>query len=62
MSGLQNFLCNECSSDEFAVEPEDEEPSDEEDNADLFFENQEQYRESTNQWRIFITTEIWSDI
>ncbi|KAL6494285.1 hypothetical protein OROGR_031085 [Orobanche gracilis] len=61
-AGLHNFLRNECRSDEFPVEFEDEESSDEEDNVELFFESQEQQRENANQWRTTISTQMWSDI
>ncbi|KAL6563574.1 hypothetical protein OROGR_002533 [Orobanche gracilis] len=61
-AGLHNFLRNECRSDEFPVESEDEESSDEEDNVELFFESQKQQIENANQWRTAISTEMWSDI
>ncbi|RXH99100.1 hypothetical protein DVH24_011425 [Malus domestica] len=58
---LHNFLRKECRSDEFPIEPEDDESEDEENDDELGNQTQEQQRQIANAWRAGIATNMWTD-
>ncbi|KAK6150439.1 hypothetical protein DH2020_015371 [Rehmannia glutinosa] len=65
--GLHNFLHKECRSDEFPIEPDDEDSSqpslltETEDEVDVL-QTQEEQRENANEWRNSVAQEMWSDV
>ncbi|KAL5753781.1 hypothetical protein ACOSP7_022001 [Xanthoceras sorbifolium] len=65
-AGLHNFLRKECRSDEFPVEPNNEDSSSplsyQDDDFEPFFETQEQQRENTNEWRATIARNMWDNV
>ncbi|KAL6131082.1 hypothetical protein ACLB2K_069460 [Fragaria x ananassa] len=61
-AGLHNFLRQECRSDEFPPEPEDDPVENEEDNFEWDdFQTQEQQRDNANQWRMSIANQMWAE-
>ncbi|KAL6176391.1 hypothetical protein ACLB2K_053025 [Fragaria x ananassa] len=61
-AGLHNFLRQECRSDEFPPEPEDDPVENEEDNFQWDdFQTQEQQRDNANQWRMSIANQMWAE-
>ncbi|XP_024190319.1 uncharacterized protein LOC112194302 [Rosa chinensis] len=64
-AGLHNFLRKECRSDEFPVEPEDDQSSSyldmEDENLELLSQSQQQQRAEANAWRISIADAMWND-
>ncbi|KAL6176155.1 hypothetical protein ACLB2K_052790 [Fragaria x ananassa] len=61
-SGLHKFLRQECRSDEFPPEPEDDPVENEEDNFEWDnFQTQEQQRDNANQWRMSIANQMWEE-
>ncbi|KAK6160432.1 hypothetical protein DH2020_003813 [Rehmannia glutinosa] len=66
-AGLHNFLRKECHSDEFPIEPDDEDSSQPslltktEDEVDVL-QTQEEQRENANEWRNSVAQEMWSDV
>ncbi|XP_040361340.1 protein ALP1-like [Rosa chinensis] len=60
--GLHNFLRQECRSDEFPPEPEEDPIDNHEDNFEWDdFQTQDQQRENANEWRMSIATHMWTD-
>ncbi|XP_040363504.1 protein ALP1-like isoform X1 [Rosa chinensis] len=61
-AGLHNFLRQECRSDEFPPEPEEDPIDNHEDNFEWDdFQTQDQQRENANEWRMSIATHMWTD-
>ncbi|CAH9078080.1 unnamed protein product [Cuscuta epithymum] len=59
-AGVHNFLRRECRSDEFPPDPEEDPPSDDEDNLEWDnFQTQDQQREKANEWRMNLATQMW---
>ena len=61
-AGLHNFLRQECRSDEFPPEPEDDPVDNQEDNFEWDdFQTQDQQRDNANEWRMSIANHMWTD-